>query len=81
LLKQRERMSAIKRGGAQQMVSFDQQLPEAEAAMLATSHLTFAFPGEPFPNVFPDARYNPRRPGNVERIDVAQPLLSRTDST
>ena len=40
LLKQRERMSALKRGGAHQMVSFDQELPEAEAAMLATSHLS-----------------------------------------
>jgi RNA polymerase sigma-70 factor (ECF subfamily) len=39
LLKQRERMRAIKRGGSHQFVSFDEQLPEAEAAMLATSHL------------------------------------------
>src|SRR5262249_27729736 len=40
LLKQRERMSALKRGGAHQFVSFDQQLPGAEAAMLATAHLS-----------------------------------------
>jgi DNA-directed RNA polymerase specialized sigma24 family protein len=39
LLKQLERMSAIKRGGNQQLVSFDLHLPETEAAMLATSHL------------------------------------------
>ena len=40
LLKQHERMRAIKRGGNQQLVSFDLHLPEAEAAMLATSHLS-----------------------------------------
>ncbi len=40
LLKQRERMRAIKRGGAQQFVSFDELLPQAEASMLATSHLS-----------------------------------------
>ena len=39
LLKQHERMAAIKRGGAQQFVSFDLLLPEAEAAMNATAHL------------------------------------------
>jgi RNA polymerase sigma-70 factor (ECF subfamily) len=39
LLKQRERMRAIKRGGSHQFVSFDELLPQAEAAMLATSHL------------------------------------------
>jgi RNA polymerase sigma factor (sigma-70 family) len=39
LLKQRERMSALKRGGGQQMISFDELLPQAEASMLATSHL------------------------------------------
>ena len=40
LLKQRERMGAIKRGGNQQLVSFDLHLPETEAAMNATSHLS-----------------------------------------
>jgi RNA polymerase sigma-70 factor (ECF subfamily) len=40
LLKQRERMRAIKRGGANVFVSFDEQLSGAEAAMLATSHLS-----------------------------------------
>jgi DNA-directed RNA polymerase specialized sigma24 family protein len=39
LLKQRERMAALKRGAGQQFVSFDELLPQAEAAMLATSHL------------------------------------------
>jgi len=39
LLKQRERMRALKRGGGQQLVSFDELLPQAEASMLATSHL------------------------------------------
>ena len=40
LLKQRERMLALKRGGAHQFVSFDELLPQAEAAMQATSHLS-----------------------------------------
>ena len=40
LLKQRERRGAIKRGGAQQFVSFGELLPQAEASMLATSHLS-----------------------------------------
>ena len=40
MLKQRERMSAIKRGGGQQIVSFDDQLIDAEAAMHATMHLS-----------------------------------------
>ena len=40
LLKQRERMLAIKRGGGQQIVSFDDQLIDAEAAMKATAHLS-----------------------------------------
>ena len=39
LLKQHERRRALKRGGAHQFVSFDQLLPQAEAAMQATSHL------------------------------------------
>ena len=39
LLKQHERMSAIKRGGGKQIVSFDDQLIDAEAAMHATMHL------------------------------------------
>jgi DNA-directed RNA polymerase specialized sigma24 family protein len=40
LLKERERMRALKRGGAHQFVSFDEQVPQAEAAMQATSHLS-----------------------------------------
>jgi RNA polymerase sigma-70 factor (ECF subfamily) len=40
LLKQHERRRALKRGGGQQFVSFDQLLPQAEAAMHATSHLS-----------------------------------------
>jgi len=40
LLKERERMGALKRGGAHQLVSFDELLPQAEASMLATSHLS-----------------------------------------
>ena len=39
MLKQRERMSAIKRGGGEQIVSFDDKLIDAEAAMHATMHL------------------------------------------
>lgn len=33
-------MRAVKRGGGQQFVSFDELLPQAEASMLATSHLS-----------------------------------------
>jgi Sigma-70 region 2. len=40
MLKERERIRAIKRGGKQQFVSFDELLPQAEAAMAATSHLS-----------------------------------------
>ena len=39
LLKERERIRAIKRGGNYQFVSFDLHLPQAEAAMFATAHL------------------------------------------
>jgi len=39
LLKQHERMSAIKRGCGKQIVSFDDQIIDAEAAMHATMHL------------------------------------------
>ena len=40
ILKQRERMGALKRGGGKQFVSFDEQLIDAEAAMHATQHLS-----------------------------------------
>jgi hypothetical protein len=40
LLKERERMRAIKRGGNHQFVSFELLLPQAEAAMYATAHLS-----------------------------------------
>jgi len=34
-----DRAHALKRGGGHEIVSFDEHLPEAEAAMLATAHL------------------------------------------
>ena len=37
-----DRMRALKRGGGRQVLSIDEHLPEAEAAMLATSHLSDA---------------------------------------
>ena len=37
-----DRARALKRGGGRQIVSIDEHLPEAEAAMLATSHLSDA---------------------------------------
>jgi RNA polymerase sigma factor (sigma-70 family) len=40
LLKERERIRALKRGGNFQFVSFDLHLPQAEAAMFATAHLS-----------------------------------------
>ena len=40
LMDERDKVRAIKRGGGRQIVSFDEHLPEAEAAMLATAHLS-----------------------------------------
>lgn len=37
-----DRARALKRGGGRQVVSIEEHLPEAEAAMLATAHLTDA---------------------------------------
>jgi len=40
LFNEYDRARALKRGGGRQMVSIDEHLPDAEAAMLATSHLS-----------------------------------------
>jgi RNA polymerase sigma-70 factor (ECF subfamily) len=42
LFNEYDRTRALKRGGDRQIVSFEEHLPEAEAAMLATSHLSDA---------------------------------------
>jgi len=42
LFNEYDRVRAAKRGGDRQIVSFEEHLPEAEAAMLATSHLSDA---------------------------------------
>ena len=42
LFNEYDRMRAAKRGGDRQILSFEEHLPEAEAAMLATSHLSDA---------------------------------------
>jgi RNA polymerase sigma factor (sigma-70 family) len=42
LFNEYDRARALKRGGDRQIVSIEEHLPEAEAAMLATSHLTDA---------------------------------------
>jgi DNA-directed RNA polymerase specialized sigma24 family protein len=39
LTNEHDRARALKRGGGRQILSFDEHLPEAEAAMLATAHL------------------------------------------
>jgi DNA-directed RNA polymerase specialized sigma24 family protein len=39
VMDQRDRARTTKRGGGQQILSFDEHQPEAEAAMLATAHL------------------------------------------
>jgi len=39
LMDERDKTRALKRGGGGQIVSFDEHLPEVEAAMLATAHL------------------------------------------
>jgi RNA polymerase sigma-70 factor (ECF subfamily) len=40
LFNEYDRLRALKRGGGRQIVSIEEYLPEAEAAMLATSHLS-----------------------------------------
>jgi len=42
LFNEYDRARALKRGGGRQIVSIDEHLPEAEAAMFATSHLSDA---------------------------------------
>jgi hypothetical protein len=42
LFNEYDRARALKRGGGSQIVSIEEHLPEAEAAMLATSHLSDA---------------------------------------
>jgi RNA polymerase sigma-70 factor (ECF subfamily) len=42
LFNEYDRARALKRGGGRQIVSIEEHLPEAEAAMLATSHLSDA---------------------------------------
>jgi RNA polymerase sigma-70 factor (ECF subfamily) len=42
LFNQYDRARALKRGGGRQVVSIEEHLPDAEAAMLATSHLSDA---------------------------------------
>jgi DNA-directed RNA polymerase specialized sigma24 family protein len=42
LFNEYDRARALKRGGGRQIVSFEEHVPEAEAAMLATSHLSDA---------------------------------------
>ena len=42
LFNEYDRARALKRGGGRQIVSIDEHLPEAEAAMLATAHLSDA---------------------------------------
>jgi len=42
LFNEYDRVRALKRGGGRQIVSIEEHLPEAEAAMLATSHLSDA---------------------------------------
>ena len=42
LINEYHRVQALKRGGGRQVVSIDEHLPEAEAAMLGTSHLSDA---------------------------------------
>jgi RNA polymerase sigma-70 factor (ECF subfamily) len=42
LFNEYDRVRALKRGGGRQIVSIEDHLPEAEAAMLATSHLSDA---------------------------------------
>jgi DNA-directed RNA polymerase specialized sigma24 family protein len=82
LLKQHERMSAMKRGGGHHMVSFDMHLPETEASMLATSHLSdvtsydVAWALTIVPRAWKNVRERFVREGKQEWIDAMRPFVA-----
>ena len=81
LLKERERMNALKRGGGKQIVSFDEQLIDAEAAMHATLHLSdvssydAAWAASVLERAWKNVRERFVAEGKVEWFDVLRPLV------
>lgn len=82
LLKQHERMSAIKRGGGKQIISFDDQLIDAEAAMHATMHLNevtsydAAWASSIVARAWKNVRQRFADEGKVDWFDTLRPLVA-----
>ena len=82
MLKQREHMSAQKRGGGQQIVSFDDQLIDAEAAMHATMHLSevtsydAAWASSVVARAWKNVREKFATEGKLEWFDALKPLVA-----
>jgi RNA polymerase sigma factor (sigma-70 family) len=82
LLKQRERMAALKRGGGKQIVSFDEQLIDAEAAMHATMHLSevttydAAWASSVLARAWKNVRQRFVEEGKVEWFDALRPFVA-----
>ena len=82
LLKQHERLSALKRGGGKQIVSFDDQLIDAEAAMHATMHLNeissydAAWASSVVARAWKNVRERFLEEGRGEWFDVLRPLVA-----
>src|SRR5439155_506550 len=62
-----DRARALKRGGGRQVVSIEEHLPEAEAAMLATAHLSDAIA-----TILSGLRLSFRGPGKVCKMTSLQ---------
>ena len=82
LLKQRERMGAMKRGGGKQIVSFDDQIIDAEAAMHATMHLNeissydAAWASSVVARAWKNVRDRFADEGKVEWFDALRPFVA-----
>jgi len=82
LLKRHERMSALKRGGGKQIVSFDDKLIDAEAAMHATLHLSdvssydAAWASSIVARAWKNVRERFAGEGKVEWFDALKPFVA-----
>jgi len=82
LLKERERMHAIKRGGSHQFVSFELHLPQAEAAMYATAHLSdvnaydIAWASTIVTRAWKNVRERFAAEGKLEWVDELRPFVA-----
>jgi RNA polymerase sigma-70 factor (ECF subfamily) len=87
LLKERECMSALKRGGGHQFVPFDELLPKAEASMLATSHLNdvhsydFAWASSIVTRAWTNVRDRFAAEGKREWVDELRPFVAGGTAT